>query len=85
MGATILISLKILLLVSFVFKSYFHYYIASKNNIFLGGGAGLPYRTLWYISKPVDTEYESLKKWCNRLQTANLILFVIVITLSYLI
>ncbi len=68
--------------VSVITKGYIHAHIAYRNDIPLGGSGGLPARTFWYFTKPVSSEYESLKKKCNYLQTGNLILLFIVILIS---
>ncbi len=67
------IFLKVAVAVSIIVKAYLHVYIAYRNNINLGGAGGLPVKTLWYFTKPVADDYESLKKICNYLQSGNII------------
>lgn len=80
---TVLSIITILLAISIFAKGYLHFYIADKNDIEMGGAGGLPIYTLWYFSKPVSEEYESLKKLCNRWQLINNWIFLIVIVVSF--
>lgn len=78
-------SLWVVWIISHLVKCYLHWYIASRNNISLNAGGGLPIETLWYITKPVAKEYEKLKKASNYMQTANMILLLFIIVLSIII
>lgn len=85
MAAGLFVFLKIALAVSIIVKAYLHAHVAYRNNIALGAGGGLPVKTLWYFRKPVTAEYESLKRICNYLQSANIILLLVVLVISFLI
>jgi hypothetical protein len=78
-----LIFLKIVLAVSIIGKCYLHAYIAYRNNVILGG-AGLPFKTFWYFTKPVANDYIKLKKLCNYLQSGNMLLLFLLFIISIL-
>lgn len=77
-----MIVLKVLLALSVISKGYLHSHIASRNNIDLGAGGGLPYKSLWYFTQPLSESYERLKKVCNYLQTGNIILLILILAIS---
>jgi hypothetical protein len=78
----IIIFLRIALAISIIVKAYLYVYIANKNNYELGSGGGFPLESLWYLTKPVAMEYEKLKRICNNLQTANMILLLFLVVVS---
>lgn len=44
-----LICLKVILAIFIIAKAYLHANIAYRNNVNLGAGGGLPFKTLWYF------------------------------------
>lgn len=78
------ILLQIVLAISIIVKGYLHSHIAYRNKINLGAGGGLPFQTLWFFTKPVAAEYESLKEICNYLQLGNIILLLVIFAIYIL-
>ena len=83
MSVGLLIFLKIFLAVSIIAKAYLHSYIAYRNNVKLGAGGGFSFKALWYFTNPVQSEYESLKRTCNYIQSGNLILLLFLLVIGF--
>ena len=80
-----LIFLRVGLAFSVIFKAYLHTNLARRNNVSMQGGGGeFSFKVLWYFTQPVSEEYERQKKTCNAIQTINLIVLLIIITMELL-
>jgi hypothetical protein len=80
-----MIVFNIIFVVTFITKMLLHVYVArNNNNPIVASGEASSVELFWFYTKPVQIEYENMKKICNYLHVYNLVFFSILFIVGIL-